>query len=336
MSTRCHGLPSPRRGWELARRLWRLVIAVWIGSWLAITPALLLLRQSVVQGLAPLPSGPGEVPAGDVALIVLETVRGAARPLAFALLSGLMLLWAWTVLWHAGVVAWTLWADAAGRRARLGELLGPGLAAWWRYARLSATALVALALAAAALWLAVWWGAQGAIVAMAERRLLLLLGIGVVATKLTAIAVWLATLHGAWLLGVPGRRSAVAAWLRGLRLALRRPLASLGVWLVWVVPAMFVSAVVPLLGVAFDGLRGGPLLAVLGLLTSLARAFCWVGLFCSFAPATGGAGAAESRIAAGAEGAARDPEGGSSDDSFPRLPGKLASDPAGALTCEVV
>ena len=285
MSTRCHGLPSPRRGWELARRLWRLVIAVWIGSWLAITPALLLLRQVVVPGLASLPSGPGEVPAGDVALIVLETVRGATRPVVFALLSGLMLLWAWTVLWHAGVVAWTLRADA-GRRARLGELLGPGLTAWWRYVRLSATALVALALAAAALWLAVWWGAQGAIVAMAERRLLLLLGIGVVATKLTAIAVWLATLHGSWLLGVPGRRSAVAAWLRGLQVAVHRPLASLGAWLVWVVPAMLVSAVVPLLGVAFEGLRGGALLAVLGLLASLARAFCWVGLFCSFAPVT--------------------------------------------------
>ena len=98
----------------LARRLWRLVIAVWIGSWLAITPALLLLRQVVVPGLASLPSGPGEVPAGDVALIVLEAVRGAARPLAFAVLSGLVLMWAWTVLWHAGVVAWTLRADAGG------------------------------------------------------------------------------------------------------------------------------------------------------------------------------------------------------------------------------
>ena len=301
MSTRCHGLPSPRRGWQLARRLWRLVFAVCAASWLAITPALLLLRQVVVPGLASLPSGPGEVPAGDVALIVLEAVRGAARPLAFAVLSGLVLLWAWTVLWHAGVVAWTL--RAGGGRPRLGELLGPGLAAWWRYARLSATALVALALAGAAIALPLWWGAGRAYAAMAECRLLLLLGIGVVATKLTAIAVWLATLHGSWLLGLPGRRSALVAWLRGLQVAVHRPLASLGSWLVWVVPALLVSVVVPLLGVAFEGLRGGPLLAVLGLLASLARAFCWVGLFCSFAPVTGVVGIPEDQPEAGDGGA---------------------------------
>lgn len=296
MSEHSPGPPSPRRGWRQALRLRQLVAAVWVASWLAITPALLLLRQVVVPGLASLPSGPGEVPAGDVALIVLEAGRGAARPLAFAVLSGLVLLWAWTVLWHAGVVAWTLRADPG--RARLGELLGPGLAAWWRYARLSATALVALALAATALWLAVWWGARGAVVAMADRRLLLLLGIGVVATKLTAIVVWLATLRGAWLLGLPGRRSAVMAWLAALKATVRWPLPSLWAWLVWAVPALLVSAVAPLLGAAFAGLRGGLLLIAIGMLASLLRAFCWVGLFCSFSPATGVVGGAEGPLGA--------------------------------------
>ena len=298
MSERSPGPPSPRRGWQLTRRLWRLVFAVCAASWLAITPALLLLRQVVVPGLASLPSGRGEVPEGDVALIVLEAVRGPARPLAFAVLSGLVLLWAWTVLWHAGVVAWTLRADAG--RARLGELLGPGVAAWWRYARLSATALVALALAGAALGLPLWWGAGRAYAALAERRLIVLLAAGAAGFALAAIVVWLATLHASWLLGLPERRSAVLAWLRGLRLALRRPLASLWAWLVWVVPALLVSAVVPLLGVAFEGLGGGPLLAVLGLLASLARAFCWAGLFCSFSPATGVVGGAEGPLGADA------------------------------------
>jgi hypothetical protein len=292
LSRRTHEPPSPRLGWLQARRLWRLVLAVWVVSLLAIAPVLLLLRQTVVPVLASLPSGPGEVPAGDVALIVLETVRGAARPLVFALLSGLMLLWAWTVLWHAGVVAWTLRADA-GRRARLGELLGPGLAAWWRYARLSASALVARALAGAAIALPLWWGAGRAYAAMADHGLLLLIGIGVVATTLAAIAVWLATLHGAWLLGLPGRRSAVVAWLAGLRATLRRPLPAVWAWLVWVVPALLVSAVVPLLGVAFEGLRGGLLLVVVGLLASLARAFCWVALFRSFSPVIGVVGIPE-------------------------------------------
>jgi hypothetical protein len=209
------------------------------------------------------------------------------------------------VLWHAGVVAWTLRAGAG--RARLGELLGFGLAAWWRYARLSATALVALALAGAAIALPLWWGTGRAYAAMAERRLLLLVGIGVVATKLAAIAVWLATLHGSWLLGLPGRRSAVAAWLRGLQVAVHRPLPSLGAWLVWVVPALLASAVGPLLGAAFDDMRGGPLLLGIGLLASLARSFCWVGLLCSFAPVTGGVGVPEDQPEAGDASAGRCP-----------------------------
>jgi hypothetical protein len=306
MGERSPGPPSPRRGWQLTRRLWRLVMAVWIGSWLAITPALLLLRQVVVPGLASLPSGPGEVPAGDVALIVLEAVRGAERPLAFAVLSGLVLLWAWTVLWHAGVVAWTRRADSG--RARLGELLRSGLAAWWRYARLSATALVALALAGAAIALPLWWGAGRAYAAMAERRLIGLLAVGAVGFTLSAIAVWLATLHGAWLLGLPGRRSAVVAWLRGLQATARRPVAGLSTWLVWVVPVLLASAVVPLLGGDFPGLRGGPLLVVLGLLASLARAVCWVGLFCSFAPVTGAVGIPEDQPEAGDGSAEQGPD----------------------------
>jgi hypothetical protein len=273
MSTRCHGLPSPRRGWQAARRLWRLVIAVWIGSWLAIAPALLLLRQVVVQGLASLPSGPGEVPAGDVALIVLETVRGAARPLVFAVLSGLALLWAWTVLWHAGVVAWTL----RRRRWRFAATLArPG-----RVVALRPTLGDRSGRAAARGGGLAGWSRRGP---RREAGPLLLLGIGVVATKLTAIAVWLATLHGSWLLGVPGRRSAVAAWLRGLQVAVHRPLASLGAWLVWVVPALLVSAAARLMvrpsqDCAADWCWSGS-----GCSASLLRAFCWVnGLFSSFA-----------------------------------------------------
>lgn len=295
MIRRTHDLPSPRRGWQQVRRLWRLVIALCAVSWLATAPVLLLLRQTVVPELASLPTGPGEAPPGDVALIVLEAAREAVSPLALAALSGLVALWAWTALWHAGVVAWTL--RGIPGPAGLGELLGLGLVRWWRYARLSATAVVALALAAAAIALPLWWGAERAYDAMAERRLLLLIGAGVVALALAAIAVWLATQQGAWLLGLPGRRSAVAAWLRALQAVIRGPLPSLWAWFVWVVPALLVSAAVPLLGAAFAGLRGGLLLVVVGLLASLARGFCWVGLFCSFAPVAGAVGTTGGRIA---------------------------------------
>ncbi len=326
MSERLSGPPSPRRGWQQGPRLWRLVMAVWAGSWLAVAPALLLLSGVVVPGLASLPAGPGEVPEGDVALILLEAVREAQVSLAVAVLSSLAVAWAWTVLWHAGVVRWRLGTD--GRRVRLVGLLRPGLAAWWRYARLSATALVALAAAAAVVWIPVWLAVAGGHVAVNERRLIALVTAGVAATALAAIVVWLATLHGAWLLGLPGRRSAVVAWLRGLQATARRPVAGLSTLLVWVVPALLVSAVVPLLGVAFEGVRGGPLLFAVGLLVSLARAFCWVGLFCSFAPNPGVVGIAEDQPQGGEGGSGQGPDEdgrGLDDEEPPGEPGVSVS-----------
>ena len=306
--------PSP--GWGLceALRLWRVVVACWTVAWCAVAPALLLVRRMVFPSLAELPSEPGAVPAGDVGLILLEAARPAAVPIGIAVLSGGLVLCAWSVLWHAGVVAWRLWTG--GRRVRLGEVLGLGMVAWWRYARLSATALAALAVAAVAIWIPLWQAIEGAFVAMAEARLMWLVGTGIVVTKLVAIVVWLATLCGCWLLGLPERRSAVLAWLRGLWTAARMPVASLWSWLVWVIPALLVSAVPALLGWSFWELRGGPVLIGIELLASLARWFCWVGLFCSFAPVTGVVGVEEDepdgvQAAAGPNGVApvRNPDG---------------------------
>lgn len=291
MSERLPGPSSPRQGWQHALRLRRLVFAVWIASWLAVAPALVLLRRIVASALSSLPAGPGEVPDGDVALILLEAVREAQAPLVVAVLSGLVVAWAWAVLWHAGVVRRLLGTGAAP--IRLGALLRLGAGVWWRYARLSLTALVALAVVAAAVWLPLGWGVARGFAAMTERRLIAVASAGALASAVVVIVVWLATLHGAWLLGLPGRRSAVMAWLRGLQDTTRRPVAGLWTVLVWVVPALLASAVAPLLGAVFAGLRGGLLLIAIGMLASLARAFCWVGLFCSFATVTGVVGIPE-------------------------------------------
>jgi hypothetical protein len=317
------GPPSPRRGAQRALRLRQLVAAVWVASWLAIAPALLVLSRTVARGLEALPGGTGEVPAGDVELIIVEAVREAWLPLAIAVLCGLTVWWAWAVLWHAGVVRWQL--RTGGQRVRLGNLLRPGLAAWWRYARLSLTALVALAAAAAAVWLPLWWGVARGLTAMSERRLIALASAGAFATAAAMIVVWLATLHGAWRLGLPGRRSAVVAWLAGLRATLRRPLPAVWAWLVWVLPALLVSAVVPLLGAVFPGLRGGLLLVVVGLLASLVRAACWVGLFCSFGPVTGVAGTAGGRTLATAVEGERERGGDPSEDPLRRSQGEASS-----------
>ena len=62
MSERLPGPSSPRQGWQHALQLRRLVFAVWIASWMAVAPALVLLRRIVASALSSLPAGPGEVP----------------------------------------------------------------------------------------------------------------------------------------------------------------------------------------------------------------------------------------------------------------------------------
>ena len=285
MASRVPRRPSPRHGCRRALELWRLVLVGWAVSWVAFAPALLVLRLGVFPALAELPSEPGAVTSGDVGLILIEAARPMLRPLALAVLSGLVVLWVWFVLWHAGVVAWQLWAG--GRRVRLGEVLGLGLVAWWRYARLSATAAAVLGLGGAALWLGLRAAVRSGFHSMAEERMMILLAAGIVITKLLAVVVWLATLHGAWLLGLPERRSAVLAWLRGLWNTLRMPLSSVAAWLLWLIPAWLASLVPLSIGLAFADLRGTLVLTMIGLIAALVRSFCWVGMFCSFAPVTG-------------------------------------------------
>jgi hypothetical protein len=78
------------------------------------------------------------------------------------------------------------------------------------------------------------------------------------------------------LLGEPGRRSAIAAWVRGLWAVLRQPLRSLLPILVWALPG-FVLLVLPLI-------YGGPAPTLIFLAAWLLGAFCLVALFLSYAP----------------------------------------------------
>ncbi len=285
MVKRSRGRPSPLWGWRRACDLWRLVAACWVVSFVAFAPVLLVLRTTVFRSLCALPSEPGAVPPGDIGLIIINSGRQILFPLGLAVASGIVVLWLWTVLWHAGVVAWQLWTG--GRRVRLGEVLGLGMVAWWRYIRLSLTALAALILAGAALWLPLVWGIRASVNAMNEDRMMLLLVVGLAITKVIVIVVWIATMHGAWQLGLPEHRSAVLSWARGLWSAVRTPFSSLFAWLLWLVPAWLAGATVLAAGVRFADLRGTILLVGLGLLASLVRSFCWVGMFNSFAPVTG-------------------------------------------------
>lgn len=277
------GRPSVAFGLTTAARLWRLVLVVWLAPVAVFIPAHAVLWGVAGETIASLPEE--GLPQGDLALIALELLRPTWPAVAVAVLSGWAGLWAWTVLWHAGVVRWLL---VAGRdRVRLAEILGHGLIGWWRWARLALLSAVVLAGIAVVLWQLPAAAAERALEGGREGVFLVWVAVAVAAGLAAGLAVWLATLRGSWLLGLGVGRSAVLAWLAGLGGSLRQPLRSLVALIVWAVPGLAVTTLPLLLGWRFEVLRGGLPGALLEVAAGLAGAFCWVALFCSFAPVTG-------------------------------------------------
>jgi hypothetical protein len=257
--------PSAVSGFRLAARLHRLVVGVWLLSIVMFIPAQVIVQVAAGPARVNLPAG--GLTTGDDLIVFFEIMRPVAVPLFVALCFGCLLFLAWWVLWHAGTVRW--WLDPEAESLLLAEILGDGLAVWWRYARLALLAFTLQVIVAATSWLPLLADVEG-------RFLLPLLIFGSVLTVLAIVLVWLATLHGMWLLGEPGRRSATAAWVRGLWAVLRQPLRSFLPFLVWALPGVVLLAL-PLL---YDG----PAAAVFLLVALLLSVFCWVALHLSYAP----------------------------------------------------
>ncbi len=275
--------PSWSFGFRKAVVLWRVVGLVFLVSALVFVPARLVFWTTVGGALAALPDG--NLPEGETALILIELLRPIWPSLALAFLSGCFALWAWTVLWHAGLVRWFFYS---GRRdVRLAEVLSRGLFGWWRWARLSLTSVVVLGLVHSMIFLGFVELEDRAADLADDSRLGIYLETGIVLCLAAAVLCWMAVLRGAWLLGQGHRRSAVLAWSAGLWGTIKQPLRSVLTLLVWVVPG-FAAAIGPLiLGWRFEILRETIPSTVLGLGGGLITAFCLVALFLSFAPVTG-------------------------------------------------
>jgi len=257
--------PSVVTGFRLAARLHRLVVGVWLVSVAIFAPAQVIVQAAAGPARANMPAG--GFGAGDHLLVFLEIMRPIAVPFVVALSFGCFLFIAWWVLWHAGTVRWWLNPETDG--VRLVQILGDGLIVWWRYARLALLALIVHVIVAAVPWLPF-------LVDVEAQFVLPLLIVGSLVTVLATMLVWLATLRGMWLLGEPGRRSVMAAWVRGLWVVLRQPLRYLLPFLVWALPGAALL-VLPLL---YDG----PVAPVFLLIAWLVSAFCWVALHLSYAP----------------------------------------------------
>ena len=168
--------PSPTWGFRQSVRLWRLVVACWVVSVMAWLPAVWVVSDAVAPALSNLPDDTSVIPAGEVQLLLYQAPRGVVAPFKLAVLSGLLTMWTWIVLWHAGLVGWQLWAG--GRRVRLGEVLGLGMVSWWRYARLSAVAFLVLMVSCVALWSPLISAIETSYWDMAEHRVAPVLAVG--------------------------------------------------------------------------------------------------------------------------------------------------------------
>jgi hypothetical protein len=267
---------------RLTVELWRVVLTVFLGSVVVYVPVQLVLWAAVGGAFGSLPEG--GLPAGELLLVAVEVLRPAWPSLALAVLSGVLALWAWTVLWHAGVVRWFVYSRQ--KDVRLAEILSRGLFGWWRWARLGITAMTVFVLGQTSLAFGFTW--------FKDHVDESLLGFGLMALAVLSVALmvlcWLATLRGAWLLGEVHRSSAALAWLGGLRGAVTQPVRSVLTLAVWVAGGLAASILPILAGWQLEVVRDGAPAAIIALVAGLLRAFCWVGLFLSFAPVSGAVG----------------------------------------------
>jgi hypothetical protein len=237
-----HVFPSAVVGFREAARLHSLVAAVWLVSIVIFVPVQAVVQVTTGPARANLPAG--GLGAGEDMVVFVEVMRPLVVPLAVTLGFGCLMFIAWWIL-------------------------GKGLAVWWRYARLALIALILQVIVMISFWIPLR--------ADIEERLVLPLLVG--ASVLTVVAtafVWLAALRGGWLLGEPDRRSALAAWVRGLWAVLREPVRSVLPLFVWALPGL-VLLVFPLL-------IDGPAPVFVMLVAWLGSGFCWVAFHMSYAP----------------------------------------------------
>jgi hypothetical protein len=240
-------------------------MVVWLVSLAMFLPAMVVVQVGAEPIRSRLPVA--GLSADEEVVIFFETIRPVFLPICVAMAFGLLLFVAWWILWHAGTVRW--WLDPDTDEPRLVQIVGLGLGAWWRWARLALIAILLEGLALTLAWMPLTYEVE-------SRFLLPLLIFGSIFTVVSTCFVWLGAARGAWMLGETGRRSALVAWVRGLWASVRQPLRSTLPLVAWAVPGLALL-VMP---VIFNG----PAALLFLLVAWLLSTFCWVAFHLSFAP----------------------------------------------------
>lgn len=175
--------------------------------------------------------------------------------------------------WLTGMIVASL---RAGRRLGFGELVHGGLTEYWRMLRMLLWSMIpigiALAVAAGLMHLADKTTEQAILsseVSNASRMAMIVAAIVFVIAHAGVEA-------GRGWLGADGSlRSVIRAWWRGFKLLLRRPLATLAVYLGSCIIGLGLALVLAWLRIRIDGVGGGAALASLLLTQLMVAALAW-------------------------------------------------------------
>jgi len=215
------------------------------------------------------------IAGGDNLPMLVEGLGKAAESFAWlaAALGGSTLLMLLVAPWLTGMVIATL---RAGRRLGFVELIAGGLSEYWRMLRMMLWSIIPLGLAVlvgSGIMGAMHKSAEGAILASevdsAGRIGLIVLVVLVVLAHATVEA------GRGWLGADPALRSVIKAWWRGLKLLLRRPLATLLVYVVTCIAGFGLAALLAWVRLEVDGV--GPVAVVLSILVgqAIVLAIAW-------------------------------------------------------------
>ncbi len=253
---------------------WRLlllwILATLLPTWLATAPLGSALQAQFGNSIHA-----GDIAAGrDLPLLIqgMMKVGEQASPIMAATVTASIVMLLLSP-WLTGMIVASL---RARRRLGFGELIHGGLGEYWRMLRMLVWSLIPLGIA-----IGIGAAAMGAADKATEDAIL---SSDVQAT--TRIALWLAVIvfmiaHASveagrgWLGADSSLRSVIRAWWRGLKLLLRRPIATLGVYLGSIIVGFGLALLLSWLRLNVDGVGMTALVLSFLVTQAMVAALAW-------------------------------------------------------------
>ena len=272
---------APRRGFRAlgaalgAALQWRLLL-LWLLATLVPAMLAVLPLGSALQAQFGHSVHAGEIASGERLGLLLQGLGKLGEHAFGVVSSGMLATSVLMLLLMPFLQAMVVASLRAGRRLGFGELVAGGCGEYWRMLRMVLWSIVPLGIAL------VFAGAVMGLATKSTEHAILAADVeSAFRLALCAAAVVFVVLHASveagrgWLGADTGLRSVLRAWWRGLKLLLRRPLATLGVYLGATVLGLLVALLFAWLRLRMDGTGAGAYLLGIVLTQGIVLAIAW-------------------------------------------------------------